>query len=247
MKSSRRFIVTLSIAGWLLAGPLCAFTFLEEHWSPRAASKGIVMRLHLGDSGGTMIDGSTSWKEVAESALAIWNQRLSGSHFRFLVVREPSNPRRDGDRLNSVFWSSTVYGRDFGSGVLAVATRRHKKGVRNEADVIFNNNLSWNSYRGARRTASGGGNLHDFRRIALHEFGHVLGLNHPDQAGQFAPAIMKSTVSDLDNLQADDIQGGRFSGVILHKGVNRGGYGYFIEPSHLTNMGQSGAVVLSPN
>lgn len=210
MNPGSHIVPKLLIALYLTTGQLSAFTFLEDHWSPKAASRGIVMRLHIGSAGGTLLDGSTSWREVAETALGIWNQRLEGSHFRFLVVREPTNTIRDGDRLNSVFWSSSVYGKSFGNGVLAVATRRLKKGVRNEADVIFNNNLSWNSYRGPRRTASGGGSLHDFRRIAMHEFGHVLGLNHPDQVGQFGPAIMKSSVGDLDTLQPDDTHGGRF-------------------------------------
>jgi hypothetical protein len=44
-------------------------------------------------------------------------------------------------------------------------------------------------------------------RIALHEFGHVLGLSHPDDHGQIVAAIMNSRASDLDALQPDDIDG----------------------------------------
>ena len=53
---------------------------------------------------------------------------------------------------------------------------QNANGVFSEADVIFNSNLSWNSYPGALRNASRGGTLYDFHRVALHEFGHVLGL-----------------------------------------------------------------------
>src|SRR4029453_9686971 len=47
----------------------------------------------------------------------------------------------------------------------------------------------------------------DFRRIAIHEFGHTLGLDHPDQDGQHVSAIMNSHISDVDTVQADDIAG----------------------------------------
>jgi hypothetical protein len=43
----------------------------------------------------------------------------------------------------------------------------------------------------------------------LHEFGHVVGLDHPDQFGQHVAAIMNSVISSTDTLQADDINGGK--------------------------------------
>ena len=49
----------------------------------------------------------------------------------------------------------------------------------------------------------------DFRRVILHELGHVAGLGHPDQADppQVVAAIMNSSVSDTFELQTDDEQG----------------------------------------
>jgi hypothetical protein len=51
----------------------------------------------------------------------------------------------------------------------------------------------------------------DFHRVALHEFGHVLGLDHPDQASpkQTVNAVMNSVISNTDSLQADDIDGAK--------------------------------------
>src|SRR6185369_10298344 len=62
--------------------------------------------------------------------------------------------------------------------------------------------IDWDSYRGDLDA-----NVLDLRRVAIHEFGHTLGLDHPDQAGQVFVAIMNSTISDLDTLAGDDVRG----------------------------------------
>ena len=43
-------------------------------------------------------------------------------------------------------------------------------------------------------------------RLLLHEFGHVVGLGHPDEAGQNVQAVMNSVVN-YNHLQPDDIAG----------------------------------------
>ena len=68
-----------------------------------------------------------------------------------------------------------------------------------DSDVIFNSNLEWDIYPGPRRPG-----VLEFRRVAIHEFGHVLGLGHPDEHGQDVLAIMNSRFSDTEA-----IQGGR--------------------------------------
>jgi hypothetical protein len=166
------------------------------------------MHLELGGSG-TLIDGSPSWDAAATSALSIWNTYLL--RLQFSPVVDSRGPV-DADGVNNVFFSSTIYGDDFGDAV-AVTTEWDVPGnrsVRREADVIFNAGLSWNSYRGSLRDTSGGETIYDLRRVALHEFGHVVGLDHPDEAGQSVTAIMNSRVSNVDDLQPDDIRGGQF-------------------------------------
>lgn len=163
----------------------------------------IVMHLQLGGPSATLTDGSTAWGPIAEAALADWNTHLARS--RFNVVRDSTAARAQGNRTNNVFFSNSVYGQSWGSGVLAVTLTYRGSRSTIEADVVFNSNLTWDSYRGGLRRAM------DFRRVALHEFGHVLGLDHPDQEQpvQYVSAVMNSRVSNLEFLQADDIAGAR--------------------------------------
>ena len=67
--------------------------------------------------------------------------------------------------------------------------------------LFFNTGRVWEVYAGPRRGSV------DFSRVALHEFGHVFGLDHPDEHGQVVSAIMNSKISDLNWIQADDIAG----------------------------------------
>lgn len=151
-------------------------------------------------------DGSASWNASAADALATWNQYVDSVKF---VEAGPVSPS-GGDGANSIFFSNTIYGQAFGSSTLAVTINYSNlgSGVFTETDVIFNNARTWNSYRGPIQ-GSGAGATYDFHRVALHEFGHVLGLDHPDQHGQNVVALMNSTITDLDRLADDDIAGAR--------------------------------------
>ncbi|MBA2242398.1 MAG: matrixin family metalloprotease, partial [Chthoniobacterales bacterium] len=113
-------------------------------------------------------------------------------------------PPGESDADNSVFFSRTVYGDAFGARTLAITLTSSHNSIITETDVIFNSAERWNSYRGPLQ-----GNLRDFHRVALHEFGHVLGLNHPDEREQRVVALMNSTIGDGYSLQQDDIAGAR--------------------------------------
>lgn len=177
-----------------------AYSLIGRTW----ASGDIVMQFQLGMPATPLSDGGTNWDTIAEAALNEWNQYISRS--RFTVVRNSTAARQQGNRLNDVFFSGSVYGQSWGSGVLAVTLTQRGSRSTTEADVLFNRGVQWDSYRGSlRRSAM------DFQRVALHEFGHVLGLDHPDEAvpAQSVSALMNSMVGNLDGLQPDDIEGVR--------------------------------------
>ncbi len=159
----------------------------------------IVMNLELGSSG-PLIDGSSDWGQSAESAMSLWNPFLRGIQFQ--VVRNSSAPQTFRDGVNVAFFAKDVYGMGFGDNTLAITLSRWFGTTMIEGDVIFNTAYSWNSYRGNLRFSA-----HEFRRLAAHEFGHVLGLGHPDDAGQTVAALMNSRESNLEFPQLDDVAG----------------------------------------
>ena len=136
--------------------------------------------------------------------MSIWNQSLD--RIKFAAVDPSSMPRGDGDLANQVFFDSRYYGASFG----ARRWRSRRGGPltppqRVEADVVFNSAFKLDSYRGNVRSNG----AWDIRRVALHEFGHALGLDHPDEHGQSVIAQMNSKLGNLDSLTADDIAGGQ--------------------------------------
>ena len=175
---------------------LSSYVLIDDKWPDGT----VTMHLQLGTSGRALSDGSSSWGAAAESALGEWNGVVS--RLQFNAVRDSSSAKGDGNGVNNVFFSNDVYGMAFDTNVVAITTNWLRRNVRVEGDVVFNSAIDWDSYSGARRRG-----VVDFRRVALHEFGHVLGLTHPDENGQTVAAVMNSHISDTDHLTSDDIAG----------------------------------------
>ena len=176
------------------------FSLLANRW-PNGT---VTMQLQLGSAAGNLIDGATSWNQVATNALATWNTHID--LVKFSAVQDSTASRGDGTGTNNVFFDSQIYGRAFGNSTLAIATSWYNtaSNAKIEGDVVFNNTKTWNSYRGNLRPGT-----NDLFRVALHEFGHILALDHPDENGQSVSALMNSQISNVDALTADDLAGGR--------------------------------------
>ena len=151
-------------------------------------------------------DGSASWNAAVAPAFTTWNSVLGGMR---MVTTATGAAVATGDRVNTIAFSSTVFGQSFGSSTLAVTYYSTVSNAMVEADILFNTAQTFDSYRGALQFASNGHAIADIRRVLLHELGHAIGLDHPDSHGQHVTAVMNSVISDLDTLSTDDKNGGQ--------------------------------------
>jgi hypothetical protein len=166
----------------------------------------VAMRIQLG-TGTTFSDG-TNFSTSVQAAMQAWNTTLGGSsgsaQFTSTIIPPGVAPAQNS--INEMAFSSDVKGTAFEANTIAVTLGYAVGNERVEADIYFNNARTWDSHRGSVPTVP---NALDIRRVALHELGHVLGLNHPDQADppQSVVAIMNSTVSTQETLATDDVSG----------------------------------------
>ncbi len=196
--ASRAPILWLLLFGTALLPPRAGgYTFNGYRWPD---GTDIVMHLQLNRPPIALQDGSASWNASAAAALSAWNQHLGTVRF----TQGGSAQQGESDGINSVYFATTVYGYSFPTGAVAVTTYfSNGSGTFTETDVIFNNSSQWNSYRGPHQ-GTGANAVYDLRRVALHEFGHVLGLDHPNSQ---SVALMNAVIGDLDSLARDDIDG----------------------------------------
>ncbi len=197
----RRLIIILGLAAGFARPAAHAYNATPEQWPDGA----INLVFALGPAGRTLQDGNTSWDAVAQSAANEWNQNLG--LVQFTPVVDDGATAQQGDGKNTVAFSNSIYGDSFGDETIAVTLLHHTTATTTgEADVLVNSADTFDSYSGALKDPGTSQNI-DLHRVLLHEFGHVLGLDHPDKIGQTVTAIMNSVISDTDQLTSDDVGG----------------------------------------
>jgi len=142
---------------------------------------------------------------VAEAAKA-WNSKTVFD-FQIKGNGNPACDRYNSNILNTPDEQSLLNGVEFAdkmcfdvpfdANTLAVVQAiTDDAGFLDVVGMIFNDAWSWDVYSGPLWESR-----IDFRRVALHELGHFLGLDHETSA----VAIMQPIISDIDRLQPNDI------------------------------------------
>jgi Matrixin len=163
---------------------------------------------HVGISGSSPSGGT--WNDAFKRSMAAWS---SVSSFEFIAVDDYLDPCIDrgaqefGDGATGIDFAETVCGSEFSENTLAVTLTAGQCQnpqctggfLISDADIVFNSAEAWDIYNGPLRFDG----TVEFERVALHELGHALGLDHSDADA----AIMRAFVSDTDSLQSDDILG----------------------------------------
>lgn len=146
------------------------------------------------------------WDDAAKDAAQRWQP--SSTRFRFLTPSPVSASPCGTDGRQTLVFQPTFCGAAFGGAVAVTAYFINSTtGELVETDTLFDANRSWTTYDGPVRTDGARTVIYDFHRVAIHELGHVLGLDHPDDFGQTVSAIMNRRVSNTDTTQADDLAG----------------------------------------
>ncbi len=124
----------------------------------------------------TSMPPGSSWDTALQNMMYEWNA-VPRSRFNFYVGRDTDGRHSKSNGRNEVYFTS-IDGR---GGTLAVTYTRWSfcffSSSIQETDIAFDSGESW--YTGAPSYTS---SSRSFRLVALHEFGHALGLGHEDRS-----------------------------------------------------------------
>lgn len=130
--------------------------------------------------------------EEVNAAAGSWSSAGANFAFKYCGTHNRSLGQMQNSK-NEIMWSNLG-----ANNALAIAAIWVSQNVILEADMCFNTNYSW---------STGGdwyGGGHDVQTVALHEFGHWVGLDHSDNPGSIMYYCYKGVQHQL---HADDLSG----------------------------------------
>lgn len=136
-----------------------------------------------------------SWNDAFAEAMQRWN-RVSG--FTFSAGSRRAADPCQSDRINSASFRRDNCGFAFGENTLAITSNLFSGSTYLESDIVFNDNKNWDVFDGPLA-----GDTVEFIRVAAHELGHSLGLDH--ETGQ--PALMQPFIGNIIAPTRDDLNG----------------------------------------
>jgi hypothetical protein len=141
----------------------------------------------------------TAYAAAFSQAASHWNDETA---FALTVNAAAANPCDTDYATSAVHFAPTYCNVPYGPRVLAVTMSRARVvgGVAQatRADIAFNSAIAWDVYDGAL-----GDTAIDFRRVAVHELGHLIGLDHSSMPN----AIMWPAIHDGHATVCDDRRG----------------------------------------
>ena len=163
------------------------------------------------------------WDDAFEAAMYRWNDT---TNFKFSIVRDSygdpcRDPNASGAR-NGVAFSDSICGSPWSNQTIAISISWiiNNTNAIVQTGVVFNSDEDWDVYSGAWERNPYFG-VNDFRRVAVHELGHCLGLDHEDSV----TAVMQSRAGDIEYPTADDIAGVNFLYPVASNNNGGGGGG----------------------
>lgn len=174
-----------------------AATFTGSSWTDGE----VTFNVDFANSPGSpTVSGSPDFDAAFIEAANLWSEN---STFRFNIDTSAAvDPctQTNGSTLNGVRFAATSCGVNFQSNTtLAVARTFSSSSASIRTGIIFNTAFTWGVYSGNLQNS-----VQDFRRVAVHELGHSLGLDHETRF----QAIMQPRVSSgVETPRADDIGG----------------------------------------